>query len=151
MDKIKKLISEKPFFRDLKSEYIDILAKYATKSEYQPFDFIFKIGEDANNFYLVESGNVAIELFSSEKGIIRIQTVGEGDILGWSWMLPPYKWHFEARTIENTSLIVFDGKAILKECEKNQGFGYEILKRYMVVMAERLEAARYQLLDVYGN
>ncbi len=151
MENIINSIAEKPFFRDLKHEYIEFLALNSVKKEFNPFDFIFKIGESADHFYLVEKGSVAIELFSSEKGVIRIQTIGEGDILGWSWMLPPYKWHFEARTVEDTTLICFDGKKVLQECEKNQGFGYEILKRYMVVMAERLEASRFQLLDVYGT
>ena len=84
------------------------------------------------------------------KGPAVVQTVGEGDILGWSWLTFPYRWHFDARALRPTRALSFDGKCLREKCEEDHDLGYEILKRFANVVTERLEATRLQLLDIYG-
>ena len=77
-------------------------------------------------------------------------TVDAGEILGWSWLLPPYQWKFNARAMESIRAIALDGKCLRTKCEENHDLGYELLKRFAQVIEKRLEATRLQLLDVYA-
>ena len=81
---------------------------------------------------------------------IMLATLGEGEILGWSWLLPPYLWRFHAHAVESTRAIALDGKCLRTKCEQNHDLGYEMLKRFAQIMEQRLEATRLQLLDVYA-
>ena len=112
--------------------------------------YILHEGEEATNFYIIHQGKVALEIFTSDRGPITIQTIGEGDVLGWSWLIPPYHWHYDARAIEPTSAIALDAKCLRAKCEEDHDLGYELLKRFAHVITQRLEATRLQLLDVYG-
>jgi hypothetical protein len=82
---------------------------------------------------------------------VTIHTRHEGEVLGWSWMVPPYRWHFDARASETTRAIAMDGKCLRTKCDEDHDLGYEIMKRFSLVIAERLEATRLQLMDIYGN
>jgi CRP/FNR family transcriptional regulator, cyclic AMP receptor protein len=82
---------------------------------------------------------------------VIIQTVGSGDVLGWSWLIPPYRWRFDARTVERTRAIALNGQCLRTKCDDSPRLGYELLKRVTSVFAERLLATRLQLLDVYGK
>ena len=84
------------------------------------------------------------------RGLITVQTVREGDVLGWSWLFPPYRWHFGARTLQTTRALAFDGKCLRGKCENDHDLGYELFRRFSQVITERLEATRLQLLDLYG-
>jgi hypothetical protein len=85
------------------------------------------------------------------RGLTTVQTVGEGEILGWSWLFPPYRWHFDARAQQSTRALAFDGQCLRRKCEEDHDLGYEIFRRFMFVMVERVESTRLQLLDMYGN
>jgi len=85
-----------------------------------------------------------------QRGYTTVQTINAGEVVGWSWLLPPFKWHYDARVIKPVRAVVFDGKCLREQCEKNHDLGYEMLKRISQVIAGRLEATRLQLLDVYG-
>ncbi len=78
------------------------------------------------------------------------QTVAEGDVLGWSWLFPPYRWVFDAQALELTRALVFDGTCLRGKCEDDHNLGYELMKRFAHVVVQRLQATRLQLLDVYG-
>jgi CRP-like cAMP-binding protein len=114
---------------------------------FKPGEVILKEGSDANKFYIIRKGKIALYI---EKPQITIQTISEGDILGWSWLIPPYKHRFSARAAEATTTVAFDGKCLREKCKENTELGYEFLKRMVNVLAERLEATRLQLLDVYN-
>jgi CRP-like cAMP-binding protein len=107
-------------------------------------------GQMANKFYLVRSGRVALQMQVTGKGDLRIQTVGPGEILGWSWLISPFRWHFSGVVVLDTRAIALDGECLRNKCETDPHFGYEMLKRLSQVMERRLEATRLQLLDVYG-
>jgi CRP/FNR family transcriptional regulator, cyclic AMP receptor protein len=113
--------------------------------------FLFREGESADTFYVIRNGRVQVETFSPEHGPIIIQTEAEGEVLGWSWLVPPYHWRFDARATEQVRVIAIDGKCLREKCEEDHNLGYELMKRFALIIAERLEATRLQLLDVYGK
>ena len=112
--------------------------------------YILREGEEANEFYLIRHGRVAIEINPPHRRPIIVDTVAEGEILGWSWLLPPYAWRFHARAETAILAIVLDGKCLRAKCEQNHDLGYELLKRFSQIMNRRLDATRIQLLDVYA-
>jgi CRP-like cAMP-binding protein len=108
---------------------------------------ILQEGDFANRFYLIESGKVVLQSVASFGEPVVIETIGAGDLLGWSWMFPPYVWQFTARAVEPTTAIFFYGTILREYCEKDHSLGYELFKRMSVVMMKRLQGARKQMLS----
>ncbi len=150
MENLERIVSEHPFFAGLESHFTGLLAGCASNARFPAGAYIFKEGDEANEFYLLRSGRVALEIFSPQHKPIVVATVGEGDILGWSWLMPPYVWKFNAHAMQDTRAIALDGKCLRAKCEQNHDLGYEILKRFAQIVDQRLEATRLQLLDVYA-
>lgn len=150
MKVFEKILSELPFFKGLEPRYIQLIAGCASNVRFNPGQFLFREGEEANQFYIIRHGKVAVEIFVPDRGAITIQTVEEGEILGWSWLVQPHNWRFDARAVELTRAIALDGKCLRTKCEEDHGLGYELLKRIVRIIAQRLKATRLQLLDVYG-
>jgi CRP-like cAMP-binding protein len=113
--------------------------------------YMFHEGEQANEFYLVRQGLVALEIIMQDGEAIELDTAGPGEILGWSWLLPPYFWHFNARALQDLRVFVLDGRCLRKKCEENHTLGYEMLKRFAQIMEKRLNATRLQVLDLYSK
>jgi CRP-like cAMP-binding protein len=111
--------------------------------------FLFHEGEEANEFYMIREGKVAVQIQGAERGPITVQTIGEGEVLGWSWLIPPYRWRFDVKALELTRAIALDGKCLRTKSEEDHDLGYQLLRRFAGIIVERLEAARLQLLDVY--
>lgn len=137
------------FLQGLEPNYIKLIVGCASNIRFNPGEFVFREGEEASQFYLIRHGAVALEIFAPGRGPITIQTLGEGEILGWSWLIPPYNWHFDARAVELTRAIALDGKCLRQKCEEDHRLGCELLKRFAHIMERSLEATRLQLLDVY--
>jgi CRP/FNR family cyclic AMP-dependent transcriptional regulator len=116
------------------------------RAEFTAGQVIFRKGEAANRFYLIEYGKVALES-SAHDEVVRIDEVGAGDLLGWSWIFPPYIWHFDARAIEPTRAIFLYGTILREYCEADPTLGYELFKRMSEVMTRRLQAARVKLSE----
>ncbi len=148
---LKPILAEHPFLKDLSSGHLDLLVGCASNVRFEAGQFVFREGEEANAFYVIRQGRVAVEVFSAAKGQITIETVGEGEILGWSWLVPPYYWHFDARATELTRAVVLDGKCLRTKCEQDHELGYGLLQRFASILMQRLEATRLQLLDVYDT
>ncbi|HXV28035.1 MAG TPA: cyclic nucleotide-binding domain-containing protein [bacterium] len=146
-----EILKQCSFFDGLAPEYIKLLAGCATNVRFETGQFIFREGEEANHFYLIRQGSVALEINDPSRGAIRIQTVGEGDVLGWSWLFPPYRWHLDARAQGLIHGLALDGKCLRKKCEEDTALGYEMMKRFAGIMTERLQATRMQLLDLYAT
>ena len=144
------IVSEHPFFKGLDERYIRLIAGCAKNVRFQEGEIIFREGDPADQFYFVREGLVAVELMIPQRGFTTLQTLGEGDALGWSWLVPPYQWRFGARTLQPTRALVFDGKCLRNKCEEDHDLGYELLKRFLHVVTDRLESTRLQLLDLYG-
>jgi len=110
-------------------------------------NILFHQGERADKFYLLREGQISVYVPALLGPTLKIQTLREDQILGWSWLIPPYRWTFQALAVEDTTMLEFDGKAILAHCEEDTTFGYELIKRFAALMSERLEAARRKMMD----
>ena len=150
METLRPILAEHPFFKGLETRYVELIVGCSSNVRFDAGKALFQAGEEANEFYLVRHGKVALEVFTPGRGPVTIQTIGEGEILGWSWLIPPYYWHFDARAIELTRAIALDGKCLRKKCEQDHDLGYQLLKRFANIIVQRLEATSLQLLDVYG-
>lgn len=149
MESLQRILAEHPFTHGLERCYRELLTGSASNVHFEPGQMIFREGEEANQFYLVREGKLAIELFSAERGALTILTVGPGEVLGWSWLVPPYRWKFDAYASQSARAIALDGKCLREKAENDHDLGYELLKRIAHVMEERLHATRLQLLNVY--
>ena len=146
--KLEADVAAHPFLIGMSANHIRLLADCAMRSHFEAGHVISRESETANRFYLIEHGKVALE--SSTLGeAIRIEEIGDGDLLGWSWLFPPYAWHFTARALEDTTAIFFYGTVLREYSEKDHSLGFELFKRMSVVMLRRLQAARQTLLNVH--
>jgi CRP/FNR family transcriptional regulator, cyclic AMP receptor protein len=151
METLEPLLSKHPFFEGIDSNYLKTLTGCASNVRFPGGQMIFKEGEEANQFFLLREGRVAIEVFVEARGPVTIQTLSAGEILGWSWLVPPYCWRFDARAVDEVRALALDGKCLREKCETDPRLGYELLKRFAVIISRRLEATRIQLLDLYGR
>lgn len=150
METLERIIAEHPFFAGMEPPYTRLLVGCASNTRFESGVYIFKEGQEANEFFLIRRGRVALEIFAPQRRPAVVETLGEGEILGWSWLLPPYHWRFDARAVEQTLAIALDGRCLRTKCEENHDLGYELLKRFAKIIERRLEATRLQLLDVYA-
>lgn len=150
MEDLGKILAEHPFLKGLEPHYIDLITGCASNVKFDAGKFIFKEGEAADKFYILRYGKVMLEIVSPEKGPIVIDSLEEGDVLGWSWLIPPYRWKFDARTVELVRAIALDGKCLRGKCDDDHDLGYELMKRFSHIIEQRLQSTRLQLLDLYG-
>jgi CRP-like cAMP-binding protein len=148
---LEPILAEHPFFQGLAAEDIQLLTGCASNMVFKAGEVICREGDEANQFYLIRQGKVALEMYVPERGHVVLQTLGAGEVVGWSWLIPPYQSRFDVRAVESVRAIALDGKCLRGKCEANPRLGYELLKRVTQVFTDRLMATRLQLLDVYGN
>jgi len=151
MRTLEGVLAKHPFFAGLDPRYLALAVGCASNLRFNAGELIFREGEEANHFYLIREGKVSLEVSAPGRGSLTIQTLRGGDILGWSWLIPPYNWRFDARAAETTRAVVLDGKCLRGKCEGDHELGYELLKRVTSVLGQRLDATRFQLLDIYGT
>jgi len=151
MQSLEPILMAHPFFRGLAADDLRLLVGCASNVRFEADTIIAREGDSADQFYLIREGKVAVEAFGADRGSVIIQTLGPGELLGWSWLVPPYQWRFDARAVEMTRAISLNGKCLRAKCEENTRLGYELLKRVTGVFTERLAATRLQLMDVYGK
>lgn len=149
MEDLSGILKNHPFIKDLDEAYVKQIVGCASNVVYKENEIIFREGDHAKKFYLIRQGKAALEINGREKGNVRILTVGPGQILGWSWIVSPYKWHFEAHALEEIRAIALDGECLRNKCEEDPKLGYEMLKRFSQILESRLQTTRMQLLDVY--
>ena len=138
-------IRNHPFLKDLSPHQYRILSDSAMPSHFRKGEVIFRQGDPANRFYLIEQGQIAVEAWLPAGKSRVIQTLSGGDVLGWSWMFPPYYWQFSARAVEPTDAIFIYGTPLREECVTDHELGYELMKRLAEVVVQRLQATRRQL------
>ena len=143
------ILRQHPFLAGLSEDHMQVLVGCASNVRFAEGAPLIHEGEIANKFYLVRAGRIALETDVNARGKIRIQTVGPGDVLGWSWLISPFRWHFNALAVADVRAVALDGECLRKKCEDDHDFGYEMLSRFSRVMERRLEATRVQLLDLY--
>lgn len=140
-----------PFLAGMNRVQLALLIDCAMATHFKKRQTILQEGEFANRFYLIESGKVVLESLDASGKSLVIETLSSGDLLGWSWMFPPYTWQFTARAVEPTTAIFFYGTILREYCEKDHSLGYELLKRMSAVMVKRLQAARKRMLSFHAQ
>ncbi len=146
MNQLKATIESHHFFKQFKPEHLDLITSGAKSESFKPGEIIVREGDPANMFYLIESGQIVLETKQPGDGLVLIQHLGPGELIGWSWLVPPFVWHFNARAAEPTRVIVMNGAALLAQAEKNHDFGFQLMKTVMQIVLQRLQATRIQLL-----
>ena len=151
MKDIETLIQEHSFFAGLDAAALELVAGCASNVHFAAGEFLFHEGDPANQFYLVRSGRVRLETLAPGRAPVVLETIQTSEVIGWSWLFPPYLWHFDAVATESVRATAFDGKCLRGKCEENHDLGYELAMRSAQIMMQRLQATRLQLLDVYGT
>ena len=151
MKTVTQLLGEAQFFDGLRAETIELVSGCASNVQFDPGTTIFREGERADAFYLLRQGSVALETYVPARGSVMIETIEAGDVLGWSWLFPPYRWHFDASALTAVRATAFDGKCLRGKCAADPALGYELVSRFAQTLIERLQWTRLRLLDVYGH
>jgi CRP/FNR family cyclic AMP-dependent transcriptional regulator len=149
MESLEPILAEHPFLKGLEPPYLKLIVGCASNVRFRADQYLFREGEEADQFYMIRQGKVGVEIRGGKRRPIIVETIGEGGVLGWSWLIPPYRWHFDARAVELTRAIALDGKCLRTKSEEDHNLGYELLKRFSDIIVERLDATRLQLLDIY--
>jgi CRP-like cAMP-binding protein len=138
-----------PFFAGLDADALALVAGCADNLHARAGEYLFREGEAADSFFVLREGRVALEM-RHPVGVAVLDTAERGDVLGWSWLVPPYRWTFDGRAVEDVRLVRFDGACLRDKCAADPELGYALLKRIVGVMSARLHSARVRLLDLYG-
>jgi len=146
MNAIHQSIMKYAFFDGMRPEHLAMLSDGAKVGQFKAGEMLFREGEPANQFYLIESGKILLEAHEPANDTTPVQTLGAGDVLGWSWLFPPFMWHFQARAAAPSSVLILSGAHLLVSAERDHDFGYELMKRVAQVVIRRLQATRKQLL-----
>ena len=151
MHTIEQYLPDHPFFAGLDPKAVAVVAACATNVSFKTGEFLFREGQSADQFFVVRRGRVALQVHGPAAGTMVVDTADAGDVVGWSWLVPPYHWLFDARAVEPTGAVSFDGACLRDKCEQDPQLGYELMKLVTHVMFNRLVAARVRLLDLYGT
>ncbi len=144
------VLAESGFFAGLDDTHVAALADAASPLEADREHYLFRQDTRADTFYLILEGEVSVEVPAVFGQPLVLQTLGGGEVLGWSWLFEPHRWHFDARAVVPTRALSFDGEALRQWCEKDAAFGYAIMKLFARLMKERLEAARLKIMEERG-
>jgi CRP-like cAMP-binding protein len=145
------LLAQHALFRGLSDDDLAFIAGCAKNARYQEGEMLFRAGEPANEFFVLRHGQVALELHPPGRDVFRFGTLGEGDVAGWSWLIPPHRFRYDARALAATRVLAFDGACLRAKCEADPRLGYELMKRLAQVVIQRFQDTQLQLLDVYGR
>lgn len=148
MDEVDAILSELDFFAGMDAAHLDLIGDCGAEITAEPGDYLLREGEHADTFYVIRSGSIALEAYMPGRGAITIQTLAKEDLLGWSWLFPPYKWHFDARALERSTLYAFSASCLRQKCDDDPAFGYAMMRRVAQAIVGRLQATRLQLMDI---
>ena len=141
-------LKEHPFARSLHPRHLEILLACARRCTTDAGQYIWRQGEQADSLLLICSGQVSLEIAIPLQGSLAIETVGPGEVLGWSWLLPDYRWQFDARAITAVDAICLNGQSLRDQCERDSTFGYRLLKILTPVVAQKLQATWMRLFEL---
>jgi len=151
MQQLADVLATVPFFDGLPSAELETVAGCGRNVVFAAGQQLFREGEPADTFYVVRHGSVALETFVPPRGAMMIETVESGEVIGWSWLFEPYRWHFDARALTPVRATAFDGACLRGKCDADPALGYALMSRFAQVLIERLQWTRLRLLDLYGN
>lgn len=148
------LLAAQPFLAGLTPRQLDKLSYWSKRAVFHAGTRLFEEGGRADRFWLIKEGHVRLDTRrpqASEGGRVIVETLGPGEVLGWSWLFPPYRWHFGASVVETTLATELDGPGVRELCQRDPELGYLLISRFMAVVVDRLQATRLRLLDMYDN
>jgi CRP/FNR family cyclic AMP-dependent transcriptional regulator len=151
MQGLEELIAASPVFAGLSPAQLELIAGCAANEHFGAGAQLFREGARADRFFLIRQGTVALEIDTPGRGTLVIETLGPGEVAGWSWLFEPYLWQFDGRASEPARVVTFDGACLRGKCEADHELGYQLMRRFAGSLIERLQATRLQLLDVYGH
>ncbi len=151
MSEVFDLLVDHPFFKGMTDDQVRVVAETGTLVRYSEGEYIFTDGGKADACYLILDGNVALGLQTPGGGPRAILTLHAGDLLGWSWLYPPYRWSYDAHVHSATEVVRFDGPLLKEAAESDPALGYELMKRFTAMLVKRMQSIRIQLLDVYST
>ncbi len=151
MKDLEQILLTHAFLDGCEPEYVQLLVGCARNLRFDAGAYLLREGAAADEFYLIRHGRVALEINAPGRAPIVFSTLSEGEIVGASWLVPPYRWTFDARAVELTRAIGIDAACLRRKCDADSGFGYAMMKRFVPILSQRLHATRLQLLDVYGK
>jgi CRP-like cAMP-binding protein len=143
-------LSAHEFFSEFSDDLLKFLCECSSRHEIKKGQILFRQGENADKFYVVRTGLISLQMPAILGPTLEIQSLDKDQILGWSWLISPYKWNFQTRAEEDSELLQFDGVAILARCEQEPAFGYELLKKFAVLMSVGLNAARQKMMEEWN-
>jgi CRP/FNR family transcriptional regulator, cyclic AMP receptor protein len=151
MQTLDEVVAQSPVFDGLEPEQLQLIAGCAQIAAYARGDKLFRESAPADTFFLLRRGRIALTTHVPGRGDVTIETLEPGEVIGWSWLFPPYRWHFDARVVEDAGVVAFDGACLRGKCDDDHALGYELMRRFAQVMIDRLQHTRTLLLDVYGH
>jgi len=151
MQELAELLTTVPFFAGLGTVELETIAGCGRNVHFDAGAQLARQGEPADTFFVVRHGSVAVETFVPARGPMMIETIESGEVIGWSWLFEPYRWHFDARALTDVRATAFDGACLRGKCEADPALGYALMSRFAQVLIERLQWTRLRLLDLYGD
>ena len=148
---LEELISAASAFAGLSPAQLELIAGCGANEHFAAGERLFSEGGAAERFYLIREGAVALEIDAPGRGPLVIETLHDGEVVGWSWLFEPYRWEFDARAASPCAVVCFDGACLRGKCEQDHELGYQLMRRFAALLTDRLQATRLQLLDVYGH
>jgi CRP/FNR family transcriptional regulator, cyclic AMP receptor protein len=151
MRTIDELLAEAPAFEGMSTDHLELIAGCAQNRTFEAGSYLLREGDPADVFYVIRRGRVALETFVPQEGTMIMETIDDGDLLGWSWLVPPYRVAFDARAVDTVHTISFDALCLRGKCDEDPALGYGLMRRFLPVIMDRLQATRLRLIDIYGN
>jgi CRP-like cAMP-binding protein len=137
---VQQMLAELEFFKGLTPAQLAVIAECARSEQLGAQQRLVRRNTPADAFYVVLDGKIGVEIPTPAGPPQYVQSLGPGSVVGWSWLIPPYKWHMDARAVEHTRMLAIDGKRLLARCDADPALGYELMKRFTRLMGERLRA-----------
>lgn len=151
IESMSELLRDQPLFSGLPADGIDTVVGCARNAAFNAGQLLMAEGAEATTLYLLRRGSVAIEVHAPGRGGLIVQTLGPGKVVGWSWLVPPFRWNFDARAVTPVGAVAIDGTCLREKADAQPAFGYALLGRISAMLLEQLHATLIQLLDLYGH
>jgi CRP/FNR family transcriptional regulator, cyclic AMP receptor protein len=151
METIEAVLETHPFFKGMSPQHLSAVAACGRRVQYKAGDFLCRETEEAQEFFVILSGSVSVEIFSFRRGPLTTATADEGEVLGWLWLDKPFHWHLDARARQVTRVVALKVKDLMARCEADHDLGYELMKRYANYLAVQFRVTKLQLVDMYGS
>ncbi|MCC6552996.1 MAG: cyclic nucleotide-binding domain-containing protein [Polyangiaceae bacterium] len=149
MEALARTLGDHPFFRDISPDHLEKLASCAHEIAFPAGAVICREGKPATSFYLLRTGRVVLEINAAPRGAVRVESLGAGDVVGLSWLYPPYRWHTDVRVVEPVTAVAIDATCLRAKLDDDPALGYAVSRSLVHQLYERLERVRLQRLDVY--